>query len=222
MREQLISIALRQRWAELCEQRSRTLVPHKFVNAALFVSQLREQLLEQASTSDSPLPDGRTRNLWLESDQDCLEFLRELSLCRSLQVREIPVKPSVNDFLEALEVHRPRPEQRFRLLSQRYKCPLNITLASETDILEYLLKRLMVQDRAVFERRSLSAWESDDLLLKLNLVAVAAASVKDLRYLDALNYYYEQLPAGWVPKGQQSWLLASYFGLYARSLRHRF
>ena len=60
------------------------------------------------------------------------------------------------------------------------------------------------------------AVNSDDLLLRLNLCALYASRASDLRFLDALNYYYELLPAGWQPRGRNPWLLASYLALYAR------
>jgi len=40
-----------------------------------------------------------------------------------------------------------------------------------------------------------------------------------LRFLDALNYYYELLPTKWYVRADlQAALFASYFALYARSL----
>jgi hypothetical protein len=77
----------------------------------------------------------------------------------------------------------------------------------------------MANDRARIEKNSVSAVASADLLLRLNLIAVHAARTPDLRFLDALNYYYELLPDGWQPKDAQHYrLLISYFALYARAL----
>jgi len=76
------------------------------------------------------------------------------------------------------------------------------------------------------------AVNSNDLLLKLNLTAIQAliappivaaqidnASLTiDLRFLDALNYYHELIPANWRPHAQHHWLLVSYLALYTRAL----
>ena len=70
----------------------------------------------------------------------------------------------------------------------------------------------------VLRRLLWRAVESSDLWLKLNLVAVYALRVPDLRFLDALNYYYELLPMTWQPQTQHDWLHISYLALYARAL----
>jgi hypothetical protein len=220
MREQFISVALQQRLTEVLAHRSRALFPNRF-DGSLFVSQVRDQLLEAANQGNISVrypPEWSEHNVWMESDLDCLASLRYLSLGRSLQLREGPRASLVAEFVEVLEANRRDGQQCFQLLSERYKCPLNIALASEKDVVEYLLKRLMVQDRLLVEKHSLRVPENGYLLLKLNLLAIAAALVDDLRYLDALNYYYEKLPASWSPQGPDGWLLASYLGLYARAL----
>jgi len=58
-------------------------------------------------------------------------------------------------------------------------------------------------------------------LLKLNLISVHASTAIDLRFLDALNYYYELLPVTVFPESQHAWLLISWFALYARALNSR-
>ena len=51
------------------------------------------------------------------------------------------------------------------------------------------------------------------------VLALHASRASDLRFLDALNYYYELLPVGWQPKAtQHKQLLISFFALYARVL----
>jgi len=67
-----------------------------------------------------------------------------------------------------------------------------------------------------------TALDVDDLLLKLNLIAINASVSPDLRYLDALNYYYELLPAGWYPESPQNWLRVSFLTFYARALEFHF
>ena len=81
--------------------------------------------------------------------------------------------------------------------------------------------RLMAHDRARVEGRSIASVDADDLLLKLNLVAVHSRETDDLRFLDALNYYYELLPTNWVPRARHVSLVVSFLGLYARALQVR-
>jgi len=76
----------------------------------------------------------------------------------------------------------------------------------------------MVSDRSRIERQSPDAIDADDLLLKLNFLGIHASFTTDLRFLDALNYYYELLPSNWYPKSRHNWLLASYWSFYARAL----
>ena len=80
----------------------------------------------------------------------------------------------------------------------------------------------MVADRARIERKRLAELHADDLLLRLNLIAIAASFTDDLRYLDALNYYYELLPASWCPESPHNWLRLSSLTFYARALAVHF
>ena len=80
----------------------------------------------------------------------------------------------------------------------------------------------MVSDRAHLEQESSSRLDADDLLLKLNLIAINASLTHDLRYLDALNYYYELLPPAWYPESLQNWLRVSFLAFYARALAFHF
>ena len=73
----------------------------------------------------------------------------------------------------------------------------------------------MVADRARFEQRSLQLLNPDDLLLRLNLIAIYASFTTDLRYLDALNYYYELLPSDWSLNNS---LRMSFLNFYSRAL----
>jgi hypothetical protein len=150
-------------------------------------------------------------------DADCLAFLRHLSAGERLPLRAATHPPS-ETFLLDLNACQREPARRFQLLNARYSYALNFTLPAETEIREHVLLRLMVHDRAQIERASLAAINSDDLLLRLNLTAIAAALTTDLRFLDALNYYYELLPADWQPPAPHGWLLVSYYTLYAHAL----
>lgn len=138
-----------------------------------------------------------------------------------MQLEESPHPPG-DSFFQDLDMKRRNPASRFQLLTERYACPLNFTLPAETEIREHVLTRLMVQDRTSVELGSVRSVDTDDLLLKLNLLAVHAQRASDLRFLDALNYYYELLPADWIPHARHGWLLASYLALYAQALAVRF
>lgn len=217
MRRDLISNALKKRFRKLCGRIS-TFAPERFGEMSPFVSQILEQL--QNSTPDYfkeylsavSVPDG-----WMEAGDDCLSSLRRLSLGKPLQLRPAQPQP-LAPFIKKLSAAARDPEHCFQLLTQRYSCPLNFVLPAEDESREHVLTRLMVQDRARIEKNSLEAINGDDLLLRLNLTALHASLVPDLRFLDALNYYYELMPANWQPRAQHDWLLASYFAFYARAL----
>ena len=155
---------------------------------------------------------------WAMADTDCLASLRALSLGEPLQLHP-GTRPPLDNFIKSLKDARADPERSFQLLAERYSCPLNFALDAEDDAREHVLARLMAHDRARIEKNSINEVASSDLLLRLNLVAVYAARTPDLRFLDALNYYYELLPDGWSPaEAQRKRLLISYFALYARAL----
>ena len=209
--EHLVS-ALRQRLDSL-RSRVEQLSFDEFGEAAEYCETLGKRIVHEAP----PGIDRFTRDRWLNSTGDCLSSLRELSLGETVELADADAPP-VAEFLQSLTEASRDPEKRFQLLVKRYSWPPNVSLAQEAEICEHLLMRLMVHDRAVIERRSVGAVNAGDLLLKLNLVAVHAQTTSDLRFLDALNYYYELLPADWVPPAPYGWLLVSYFGFYARAL----
>jgi hypothetical protein len=122
------------------------------------------------------------------------------------------------EFVRKLKETRHDEQLQFELLTIRYRFPLNFLLLSERLVQEYLLERLMVQERARIEQSSVEAVSADALLFKLNLVAINASCTTDLRFLDALNYYYELLPSTWQPQSRHRWLLISFLALYARAL----
>jgi hypothetical protein len=66
---------------------------------------------------------------------------------------------------------------------------LNIGAASEFEVAEELLRQLMVPDRAKLQAGE--EFDVDMVLLKVNLVGIRAMVTRDLRFLDALNYFYE-------------------------------
>lgn len=217
MRRELISNALEYRFKEICARRIAQLAPTKFNEQSLFVAQVREQMLTSSLTETNPI-NSMVLSTWIRADGDCLASLRKLCLGKPLQTQPDQSPPTA-PFLLQLDKHKRKAVQRFHLLAERYVCPLNFALPAEEEIREHLLRHLMVQDRARVEKNSLAALASGDLLLRLNLMAVYTALVPDLRFLDALNYYYELMPVEWTPGGQHDWLLVSYLGLYARALR---
>lgn len=217
MQRELISKALNKRFLELGVRFS-GLAPETFGDMLPFMWQLRERLVNTSPVDLKQPPfTSKNQDSWLETDSDCFSSLRQLSLGEQLEVRSSQAPPFL-PFIQNLDALKREPGRRIQLLTERYNCPLNIAVPSEAAAREYLLTRLMVQDRTCIEQSSIEAINSDDLLLRLNLIALHAAIVLDLRFLDALNYYYELMPATWRPEAQHNWLLITYFALYARAL----
>jgi hypothetical protein len=213
-RRELIANALRKRFIELCSDRLSHFGQSKFTGAERYVSEVREQFRDAQP--------GKIKNCfyapgtWMTSDTDCLTSLKSLSLGQPLQCH--PGQAPTGSFITILSEARDDPEASFRLLVERYACPLNFTLPGEVVVREYVLTRLMVHARAKIEKQGVAAGNNEGLLLKLNLVAVNAALTTDLRFVDALNYYYELLPSTWYPTSRHNWLLVSYLALHARAL----
>ena len=155
---------------------------------------------------------------WFKSVSDSLTTIRALAADEQVECIETtpPDEPSFyNDLQSAIR----DPQRRFELLTTRYLHPLNIAAPSEERVREHLLERLMVADRARIEQHSINLLNADDLLLRLNLTAIYASFTTDLRYLDALNYYYELLPSDW---STQNWLRVSFLNFYLRALAVQF
>jgi len=143
--------------------------------------------------------------------------MRALAADESVECIEA-VAPDEPVFFDQLQSCIRDPHRRFELLTWRYLHPLNIAAPSEARIREHLLERLMVADRARLEQHSIDVVNADDLLLRLNLIGIYASFTTDLRYLDALNYYYELLPTNWYPESLHNWLRASFLSFYVRAL----
>jgi hypothetical protein len=212
-REELIRDAAELRLREVSE-RIAQLRPDQFHDDSEFVAQLQEVASQGALNRVTR--DQLQQAAWPHSDGDCLASLRALCLGKPQGGRESSPPPA-EGVLQTLEAHKNDAARRFQILTDRYCCPANFSQPGEAEIREYILTRLMVQDRAAAER-SLSQIDPDDVLLKLNLIAIHAQTSSDLRFLDALNYYYELLPADWVPHARHEWLLPCYLGLYGRAL----
>ena len=201
-RQQIIVNALRQRYGEVCNTASQ-LSPNAFA-------------VERPQFRNWSAPET-----WFESSGDSLTAIRALAADEQVQCIE-GVPAGEPGFFDDLQAAIREPQRRFDLLTTRYLHPLNIAAPSEHRVREHLLERLMVADRSRIEQHSLHLLNADDLLLKLNLIAIYASFTTDLRYLDALNYYYELLPSAWCPESPHNWLRVSFFTFYARALASHF
>lgn len=209
-RQELISNALRQRFTSLGDKE---LDPASFGRMSDFISRVQKRF----HLDFKELPHWDVPISWANVECDCLTAVQVLALGDPLP--STPVEPpSSVEFLRSLQAEGVDCERRFKLLTGRYSYPLNFTAPSEHAIREHVLERLMVQDRRRLEGRPLSAVEVDDFLLKLNLVAIFASCTTDLRFLDALNYYYEVSPSYWRTPARNRWLLITYLAFYARAL----
>lgn len=216
--KELIAKALSLRFRELCGERAARVAPETFGEMSAFVSRVRERLLKASPAeikhpaSETNVPAG-----WMVSQGDCLASLRALSTGEPSELQPV-ARPPLDAFLESLVASRKDPARRFSLLADRYRWPQNFSHAAEDEARELVLTELMVHDRRLLEKDSPAALASSDLWLRLNLCALHAARVPDLRFLDALNYYYELPSKERQPQTQHGWLLISYLALYARAL----
>lgn len=123
---------------------------------------------------------------WVKCDLSFLESLGAIALAKKFEYWPSDVRPSsfsLGDF------NKLSARERFDALSSRYRCPLNIGAPSEGEVAEELLRQLMVPDRA--KLKAGSEYEVDWVLLKLILAGLRALMTHDLRFLDALSFFYE-------------------------------
>jgi hypothetical protein len=219
MKNELISQAAGRRLVEVRE-RITQLDSHRFGEMAAFVSSVIEIQRAENSEDLKQSPYSPAVSNWVDSVTDFSTTLRLAATGKEVVTRRA-VPPPLEPFLEKLKARVVAREPVFDLLATRYTCPLNFSFPPDDDVREFVLLRLMSPDRARIEAESAAAVNSDDLLLRLNFVALHAAATDDLRFLDALNYYYELLPATWHPNAKNEWLLVSYLALYARALISR-
>jgi hypothetical protein len=123
---------------------------------------------------------------WINCDASFSDCLRTIALVGSVEYRPSDTNPPR---LSLPHLNKLSNDERLKTLCDRYRCPLNIGTASEFDVAEELLRQLMVPDRAKLEAGE--KFDVDIVLLKLNLVGIRAMITRDLRFLDALNYFYE-------------------------------
>src|SRR5215212_4173021 len=202
----------------MCKSASQPL-PNVFGELTDFVSRLREQLV--TAVDGKQFRKWAAPTSWFASSCDSLTAIRALAVDEPVECIEA-APPDEPGFFEELHASMRQPQRRFELLATRYLHPLNVAAASEHRVREHLLERLMVADRSRIEQHSLHRLNADDLLLRLNLIAIYASLSNDLRYLDALNYYYELLPSAWYPESPHSWLRVSFLNLYVRALAVKF
>jgi len=217
-RQQIIVDALRQRYIEVCKTASQP-VPDTFGEMTDFVSRLREQLVNAAG--EQQFRKWTAPKTWFASRCDSLTAIRALAAGEPVEGIEA-APPDEPVFFDDLQASIREPQRRFELLTTRYLHPLNVAVSSEHRIREHLLERLMVADRSRLEQHSLHLLNADDLLLRLNLIAIYTSFTTDLRYLDALNYYYELLPSAWYPESRYNWLRVSFLSFYVRALAVHF
>lgn len=211
IRHEVIANTLQDRYHEVCARFANTSIDLPNADSSTTFQHFRK-------TINNPSPPQLNKpTAWLDCEFDCLTSLAMLaSGANMLDTGSNP--PDPNEFLADLKKTAREPVERFSLLLKRYRQPLNIALSSEASICEHLLERLMVADRARAEQQSIDALYEPDVLLKLNLVAIKSALGNDLRFIDALNYFYELFPSGWRPKSEYAWLFLSYLIFYARAL----
>lgn len=223
IRSKLISDALKERFRELCDERSQGLGFLRFGgDMHPFARQVRRKLFNISPAQLCEPMGGKGQHIsWAQSQPPHVTgfqpALFSLVLDEPLQLASAD-HPPVEPFMEQLTATS-RPKQRVELLMERYSYPLNFTLPEEDLVREYTLTRVMSRHRSLIEKGSFESADGDELMVMLNLIAVHATCAPDLRFLDALNYYYELLPKSWFVRVQlQGVLFASYFALYARAL----
>jgi hypothetical protein len=123
---------------------------------------------------------------WINCDASFSDCLRSIALAGKVEARPSDTSPAR---LSPLHLNKLSNDERLKTLCDRYRCPLNIGTAGEFDVAEELLRQLMVPDRAKLEAGE--EFDVDIVLVKLNLVGIRAMITRDLRFLDALNYFYE-------------------------------
>lgn len=150
---------------------------------------------------------------WMNCDANFADSLHSIALAHNVERRP---SETGSETLSPANFNKLSRNQRMELLYDRYRCPLNIGLPSESGVAEELLRQLMVPDRAKLEAGK--EFDVDLVLLKLNLVGVRAMITRDLRFLDALNYFYELPRRLLIRMHSNPRLLAFWLCIYAQLL----
>ena len=209
-RQEIIVQALQQRHAEVCRSTAELVTN----STSDFVLQLKHRSLV---VEGNQLTKWIVPQRWYAGQCELLDAIRALALNEPFECTSVE-PPEDTSFIDELHAYAKDPQRRFELLKSRYCNPLNFAAPSEERVREHLLERLMVVDRSRIERQSLNLLDADEFLLRLNFIAINASLSDDLRYLDALNSFYELLPSAWYPESAQNWLRVSFLILYARAL----
>ena len=101
---------------------------------------------------------------WMNCEATFLYSLRAIALGGKVEYQPSNTSPSR---LLTADLNKLSSSERLQALCDRYRCPLNIGLPSESDVAEELLRQLMVPDRAKLEAGE--EIDADFVLLKLNL-----------------------------------------------------
>ena len=150
---------------------------------------------------------------WINYGASFTDNLSAIALAHNVERRQSETSPEPLCLGKFNKLPR---DERIEVLYDRYSCPLNIGLPSESDVAEELLRQLMVPDRAKLEAGT--EFDVEMVLLKLNLVGLRAMITRDLRYLDALNYFYELPRRSLMRMGSNPHLLAFWLCIYAQLL----
>jgi len=180
----------------------------------IIANALRQRYDEINKTASQPVCKWSAPETWFEGRNNSLTAIRALAADEPVECIEVAPRDEPGSF-DNLQAATRDPQRRFELLTTRYHHPLNVAAPTEHRVREHLLERLMVADRARIEQHSLHLLNANDLLLRLNLIAIYASFTTDLRYLDALDYYYELLPSDWSPNNS---LRLSFLNFYLRAL----
>ena len=214
-RRQLISESIGRRFREVCDRRISSLSPDDFGAHSSFVTRVQQQFSDATTTTFQwQLKPFQT---WQQSNLSGSIALQALSF-NELIVTPGTEPPHVDEFLGNLKSARKNASHSLELLMTRYACPVNFSCSGESGVRESVLEGLMVRDRKRIEEGSLASSDTDHLWYRLNLLAGHSRVSHDLRFLDALNYYFEYIPDNWQSRAENNWLFVSYLALYALAL----
>jgi hypothetical protein len=209
-RNALLCEALLRRRAEL-QQGWKHLLPPEFRGALGPLAPEVEAFLSRPDpVGNGWLPSNFT---WLSCEADLCGCLRSIALGTETGFRladSCPARLSLSDLKRLSGI------ERFNVLSDRYRCPLNIGARGESEVAEELLRHLMVVERAKLAKGT--GLDAAGVLLELNLVGIRALLTRDLRSFDALNYFYELPPSALIRLRANPRLFAFWLCIYAQLL----
>jgi len=209
-RQTILHTALLERRAELRQGWRRSITAECLENLDSAAESVKSLLSAQDVFHDWTLAGSHH---WMDCQAGLAECLLSIGTGQPTRCWAAVVVPTHVSFVAFKKLSS---KDRVATLSLRYRCPLNIGGEGESEIAEELLRQLMVTDRV--KLKTGAEFDVDDILLKLNLVAVAAPFKRDLRFLDALNCFYELPPRSLSRLRRNPRLLAAWLCLYAQLL----